>query len=124
MVAEDGQVTVLKHSTPVQTDEVIDSSVMSRSALRAFLEEQMAAAKSDGVLLSLHLKATMMKVSDPIMFGHAVTVYYRDLFKKHAEVFDRLGVETNNGLGDVYSKIAELGRQERQISHDHLSCRN
>ncbi len=101
-------VTVLREAVPVLEDEVIDASVMNRDALRAFFAEEIDAAKSENVLLSLHLKATMMKVSDPIMFGHAVTVYYRDVFEKHAALFDELGVDPNNGIGDVYAKIAGL----------------
>ncbi len=110
---EDGAVSVLKAQTPVQTDEVIDAAVMSCQALRTFFEEEMQAAKTEGVLLSLHLKATMMKVSDPIMFGHAVTVYFKAVFKKHAALFEQLGVDENNGLGDVYAKISELPDAQR-----------
>ncbi len=112
-IAEDGSVSVLKADTPVLQGEVIDASCMSVAALRRFYAEQIDLAKEQGVLLSLHLKATMMKVSDPIMFGHAVEVYYRDVFEKHAAVFDQLGVEANNGIGDVYNKIAELSDQQR-----------
>ncbi len=86
---------------------------MNRKALRAFFEQQTADAKAKGVLLSLHLKATMMKVSDPIMFGHAVTVYYQAVFDKHAELFAEFGVDPNNGLGDVYAKIARLPEAQR-----------
>jgi isocitrate dehydrogenase len=106
--AANGDVTVLKDGVPVLDDEVIDAAVMSRNALRKFFSESTAAAKDAGVLLSLHLKATMMKVSDPIMFGHAVTVYYEDVFEKHAALFEELGVDPNNGIGDVYARIAEL----------------
>ncbi|MCP4001564.1 MAG: NADP-dependent isocitrate dehydrogenase [Gammaproteobacteria bacterium] len=108
-----GSTTVLKESTPVLIDEVIDSSVMSRKALRAFFSKEINAAKEEGVLLSLHLKATMMKVSDPIIFGHAVTVFFADVFEKHADKFAELGVDANNGLGDVYTKIAGLPDEER-----------
>jgi isocitrate dehydrogenase len=119
MVADDGQVTVLKESTPVQADEVIDAAVMNCSALRKFFEKQIEAARNDDVLLSLHLKATMMKVSDPIMFGHAVTVYYRDVFEKHADLFNGLGVDANNGIGDVYAKIAGLpDAQKAEVEAD------
>jgi isocitrate dehydrogenase len=113
LVAEDGQVTVLKENTPVQADEVIDAAVMNCNALREFFDKETEAARHDDVLLSLHLKATMMKVSDPIMFGHAVTVYYRDVFEKHAALFADLGVDANNGIGDVYAKIAELPDAQR-----------
>ena len=113
LVATDGRITVLKEKTPVQADEVIDAAVMSCNALREFFDRETDAAQKDNVLLSLHLKATMMKVSDPIMFGHAVTVYYRDVFEKHAALFDKLGVEPNNGIGDVYSRIAALPDGQR-----------
>ena len=104
----DGNTTVLKESTPLLAGEVIDASRMSAKALRAFYESAIEDAKDNDVLLSLHLKATMMKVSDPIMFGHAVTVYYKDVFGKYADIFEELGVDENNGLGDVYAKIASL----------------
>ncbi len=110
---QDGQVTVLKDKAPLLAGEVIDAAVMSRNALRAFYEQQIKDAKDKGVLLSLHLKATMMKVSDPIMFGHAVKVYYQDVFAKHAKVFAGLGVDPNNGLGDVYAKIGGLPEAQR-----------
>ena len=103
-----GDVTVLKDATAVLENEVIDAAVMNRKALRAFFAKATEQAKDEGVLLSLHLKATMMKVSDPIMFGHAVTVYYKDVFEKHADLFADIGVDPNNGIGDVYSRIADL----------------
>ena len=109
----DGAVTVLKESVPVVDGEVVDAAVMNRKALRAFYAKVTDEAKDAGVLLSLHLKATMMKVSDPIMFGHAVTVYYRDVFDKHAAIFDKLGVEPKNGIGDVYARIASLPDEQR-----------
>ncbi len=112
-VARDGTTTVLKEKTPLQAGEIIDASVMSRRGLRAFYEEQMEDAKKQGVLLSLHLKATMMKISDPIMFGHAVTVYFKDVFDKHAAAIKELGVNVNNGLGDLYAKIAKLPEAKR-----------
>lgn len=108
-----GETIELKASTPVQAGEVVDSSVMNRKALCAFFEEAAQDAKAQDVLLSLHLKATMMKVSDPIMFGHAVNVYYKDVFAKHAATFEKIGVDTRNGLGDVYAKIAGLPDAER-----------
>ena len=107
-VGADGSSTVLKASTPLQAGEVIDASCIKAASLRSFLEEAMCDAKEQGILFSLHLKATMMKVSDPIIFGHAVTVYYKDVFEKYAAEFEELGVDANNGLGDVYSKIAKL----------------
>ena len=114
LVADDGKITVLKEKTPVLAGEIIDASVMSVKALREFFETAMQEAKEDGVLLSLHMKATMMKVSDPIIFGHAVSVYYKDVFEKHAATFNKLGVDTRNGLGDVYSKISLLPEAERK----------
>ena len=107
-VADSGEVTELKGFAPLQAGEVIDASVMSKKALVSFLEEQVAEAKSQDVLFSLHMKATMMKVSDPIIFGHAVSVYYKSVFDKYADDFKALGVSPNNGIGDVYSKIAAL----------------
>ena len=114
LIADDGECTVLKEQTPVLAGEIIDASVMSVNALCDFFEAAMADAKDEGVLLSLHMKATMMKVSDPIIFGHAVNVYYSDVFEKHAATFEKLGVDTRNGLGDVYTKIAELPDAERK----------
>ena len=111
---DDGETRVLKEKTPVLAGEVIDATVMSCNALRAFFEQAMQDAKAQGVLLSLHLKATMMKVSDPIIFGHAVKVYFKDVFEKHAATFDQLGVDTRNGLGDVYAKIASLPDAKRE----------
>ena len=111
---DDGQTITLKENLKVQEGEVIDATVMSVSALRGFYAEQIADAKKSGMMLSLHLKATMMKVSDPIIFGHAVTVYFKDVFEKYADVFAELGVDANNGLGDVYAKIASLPEAERQ----------
>ena len=113
-VDANGNINVLKAETPVLQGEVVDATAMSRKALRAFFSSATAAAKEEGVLLSLHLKATMMKVSDPIMFGHAVTVYYEDVFKKHAALFDELGVDPNNGIGDVYARIEELPEGQRE----------
>ena len=113
LVTDDGKTVVLKEKTMLKAEEVIDACTMSRRALRAFYEEQIANAKKQGVLLSLHLKATMMKVSDPIMFGHAVTVYYKDVFDKHAALIKALGVNVNNGLGDLYAKLAKLPEAQR-----------
>jgi isocitrate dehydrogenase len=113
LVGADGKVSVLKPKTPVLAGEVIDASVLSAQALREFFAEQIEDAKKSGVLLSVHLKATMMKVSDPIIFGHAVSVFYQDVFDKHAATFSRLGVDPNNGIGDVYAKIQSLPAAER-----------
>ena len=112
-VAADGAVTVLMASLSVQAGEVLDATFMSRSALMAFLANSLDDAKAQGVLFSLHLKATMMKVSDPIIFGHAVRVFFADVFAKHGETFDELGVNVNNGFGDVIVKIASLPDGER-----------
>ena len=112
-VAADGKVTVLKKKLDLVEGEVIDAAVMNVRALRKFYEEQIEDAKKSGVLLSLHLKCTMMKVSDPIMFGHAVAAYFKELFEKHAAVFKELGVNPNNGLGDLYAKIQKLPDAKR-----------
>ena len=103
-----GETTVLKDGLALQQGEVVDASVMSRSALRQFLASEIDDARDRDLLFSLHMKATMMKVSDPIIFGHAVGVYYADVFEKHGEVLDDLGVDPNNGIGDLYSKIEGL----------------
>jgi isocitrate dehydrogenase len=118
-VAKDGSVKVLKDNLTFDKGDVVDTTKMSVSALRQFFKDQIADAKKNGILLSLHLKATMMKVSDPIMFGHAVTVYFEDVFTKHAKIFDELGVNPNNGLGDVYAKIGTLpAAQQEEIKAD------
>ncbi len=122
LVSDDGDTRVLKASVPVQAGEVVDASVMRVAPLREFFEQTTQAAQNDGVLLSLHMKATMMKVSDPIIFGHAVQVYYREVFDKHADTFDRLGVDTRNGLGDVYSKITDLPEAEREAIEADLQA--
>ncbi len=103
-----GESIVLKDKTAVLVGEIIDASVINKNALRAFIEAELDSAKRDNVLFSVHLKATMMKVSDPIIFGHVVSVFFRDVFEKHTEVFEKLGVDANNGLGDVYAKIKTL----------------
>ena len=109
----DGNVTVLRESVPVLEGEVVDSSVMNCQALSEFFANEVEAAKEEGVLFSLHLKATMMKVSDPIMFGHCVRAYYSDVFKKHEALFNEIGVDANNGIGDVYAKIEGLSAETR-----------
>jgi isocitrate dehydrogenase len=108
-----GKTTILKDSIRVLADELVAATFMRCEGLRSFYRAQIEDAKAKGVLLSLHLKATMMKVSDPIMFGHAVSVYYEEVFSKHAELFRRLGVDPDNGIGDVYSKIKALPETER-----------
>jgi isocitrate dehydrogenase len=114
-VSNDGDKTVLRAAVPVLENEVVDATRMDTAALCAFFAREMDAAKNEGVLLSLHLKATMMKVSDPIMFGHAVKVYYKAVFDKHAAVFAELGVDANNGIGDVVAKITELPAEQRAV---------
>jgi isocitrate dehydrogenase len=114
-VAADGTVTVLKEKLPLQAGEVLDGTVMRKRALVAFYEEQVARAKRDGVLFSLHLKATMMKVSDPIIFGHAVRVFFKDLLAKHADTLAKLGVDLNNGFGDLTEKIKTLPADQRAL---------
>jgi len=106
--AKDGSVTVLKESLPVLEGEIIDATLMSAKALEEFYAKAIQEAKDRDVLLSLHLKATMMKVSDPIMFGFAVKVYFKDLIAKHSALFDELGVNFNNGLGDLYAKLENV----------------
>ena len=118
-VGADGTTTVLKDSVTLDKGDVVDATKMSAGALRQFFKEQVEEAKKSGMLLSLHMKATMMKVSDPIIFGHCVSVYFEDAFKKHEKVFAELGVNPNNGLGDVYAKIGSLpAAQQEEIKAD------
>jgi isocitrate dehydrogenase len=112
-VAADGSVSVLKGKLSLSAGEIIDCAVMNVRVLRQFYEEQIDNAKNRGALLSLHLKCTMMKVSDPIIFGHCVSIYYKDVFDKHAAVLTELGVNPNNGLGDLYAKIQHLPETQR-----------
>jgi isocitrate dehydrogenase len=113
---------VLKEDVPVLAGEVVDAAVMNIGSLRTFFEAAMQEARDQGLLLSLHMKATMMKVSDPIIFGHAVSVYYKDVFDKYAAVFDELGVDTRNGLGDVYAKITALPEAQRKAIEADLQA--
>ena len=113
LVGADGVPRVLKAKVPLKAGEIIDASVMSRNALRAFLAEQIEDAKKDGVLFSLHVKTTMMKISDPIIFGHAVSVFFADVFEKHAATLARLGVNPNNGVGDMLTRIETLPDAEK-----------
>ena len=113
-VGQDGKTTVLKPKVALQAGEVIDATFMSKRALRQFIEEQIEDAKKQGVLFSLHMKATMMKVSDPKIFGHAVSVFYKDVFEKHAATFQKLGVDPDNGVGDLYAKIKALPDDQRK----------
>ncbi len=113
-VAKNGDVTVLKEKTTLLEGEIIDSMFMSKKALCKFLEDEMEDARETGVMFSLHVKATMMKVSHPIVFGHAVKVFYKDLFAKYGELFDKLGVNPNNGISSVYEKIASLPHSQHE----------
>ncbi|WP_421764335.1 NADP-dependent isocitrate dehydrogenase [Ekhidna sp.] len=111
---QDGETVDLKENFPIQKGEVIDASVMNMLKLKSFIEQEIQDAKAKNVLFSLHMKATMMKVSDPIIFGAAVEVYYKDVFEKHADIFNKLGVDSSNGIGDVYSKIQTLDDAKKQ----------
>jgi len=108
----DGNSITLKESTPLEESEVIDASVMNAKSLRKFLAQEIEDAKEKNVLFSIHLKATMMKVSDPVIFGHAVTVFFEEVFKKYEAEFKKIGVDPTNGLGDVYNKISELPEEK------------
>ena len=120
---KNGEVTVLKPELPLLAGEVIDGMFMSKKALCQFFEDQINDARETGILWSLHVKATMMKVSHPIVFGHAVKVFYKDLFEKYADLFEELGVNANNGLGNVYDKIASLPSSKRDdIQQDINAC--
>ena len=122
-VGADGSAKVLKDKVPLEVDDVVDATKMNAKALREFMKKAKEEAKNRGVLLSLHMKATMMKVSDPIIFGHGVTTYFEDVFTKHADTFKKLGVNANNGLGDVYSKIKDLPEaQQNEIKADIDGC--
>ncbi len=122
-VAQDGTVTVLKDAAPLLAGEVIDGTFMGKKALVSFLDQQVARAKEEGILFSLHLKATMMKVSDPIIFGHGVRVFFRDLLAKHGPVLEDLGVDFNNGFGDLVSKIESLDADKKStIEADIKTC--
>ena len=118
-VDPNGSVTVLKEKVELTRGEVIDTSVMNVRKLRQFYSDEIEQCQKDQVLLSLHLKATMMKVSDPVLFGHAVSIYYSELFEKHSELFEELGINPNNGLGDVNAKIQNLPQEQQdQIKQD------
>ena len=123
LVTKDGQTHVLKKKVSLLKDEIIDSMYMSKKALCDFFEHELEDAKKTGVMFSLHVKATMMKVSHPIVFGHAVKVFYKDLFAKHGKLFHDLGVNPNNGISSVYEKIAGLPQSKREeIEHDIHAC--
>ncbi|HEB62778.1 MAG TPA: NADP-dependent isocitrate dehydrogenase, partial [Bacteroidetes bacterium] len=114
LIEDNGNEIILKADLSGIKDEVLDSTFMSKNALKDFYSKQIQDAKDKGVLLSLHLKATMMKVSDPIMFGHAVDVFYKEVFDKHAETLDKLGFNPNNGFSDLYDRIKSLPEKERK----------
>jgi len=121
-VGQDGQSVILKESLPLQKDEVLDAAVMSVKALRDFYEEKIEEAQKENLLLSLHLKATMMKVSDPVMFGHAVSVFYKDALEKHADTLREIGANVNNGLADVLRKLDKLpAEQKAEIEADIMA---
>ena len=122
LVKADGSVLVLKDKTPLKAGEILDATVMRKASLVAFYESAIARAKSEGVLLSLHLKATMMKVSDPILFGHAVKVFFKDALAKHAATLATLGVDLNNGLGDLVAKIEKLPAAEKAAIEADLAA--
>ncbi|CAE6773984.1 Isocitrate dehydrogenase [NADP] [Paraburkholderia aspalathi] len=114
LIAADGSAKVLKEKTAVQAGEIIDASVLSKNALRSFIEAEIADAKAKGVLFSVHLKATMMKVSDPIIFGHVVSVFYKDVLAKHADALAQAGFNPNNGIGDLYARLKDLPTETRE----------
>lgn len=123
LVTKSGQTIVLKPKVALQAGEIIDSMFMSRKALLAFYEKQIEDAKNTGVLFSLHVKATMMKVSHPIVFGHCVRMFYKEAFEKHGALFDSLGINVNNGMADLYNKIADLPASQREeIERDLHAC--
>ena len=118
-IGTNGNITILKEKMPLLAGEIIDATIMSKKALLKFLKEQIKDAKEKGVLFSLHMKATMMKVSDPIIFGHAVSVFFASVFEKHQSVLDELGVDVNNGFGNLVNKIQELPEAKRkEIEND------
>ena len=114
LIGADGSAKVLKEKTAVQAGEIIDASVLSKNALRSFIEAEIADAKAKGVLFSVHLKATMMKVSDPIIFGHVVSVFYQDVLTKHADALAQAGFNPNNGIGDLYARLKDLPTETRE----------
>lgn len=121
-VSESGNAEVLKEGLLLQSGEIIDASVMNMGLLKSFIECEIEDAKEQGVLFSLHLKATMMKVSDPILFGAAVSVFYKEVFEKYNGLFEEIGVDPNNGIGDVYSKIADLPQEQKQEVENDIAA--
>ncbi|MFA7565634.1 MAG: NADP-dependent isocitrate dehydrogenase [Alkalispirochaeta sp.] len=121
-ISTSGETTVLKASLPLEKDEVVDSAVLRKEALRRFIAEAIEDARKEGVLFSVHLKATMMKISDPIIFGHVLAVYFKDVFEKHADLFADLGVSPNNGLGDLYARISDLPEDQQKTIRDDIDA--
>jgi isocitrate dehydrogenase len=119
-ISENGKKTVLKEHLELLKGEIIDATVMSKSALIDFLEEQYEDSLDKNVLFSLHMKATMMKVSDPIIFGHAVRVFFADLFKKHGKTFKKIGADVNNGLGNLLGKLSKLPKEKRDEIREEI----
>ncbi len=122
LVGTDGKTTVLKAKTPIMAGEIIDAAVLSAKALRTFFAEQIDDAKKQGVLFSLHVKATMMKIADPIVFGHVVSVFFEDVVKKHDATLKKLGVNLNNGFGDLLEKIEALPAAEKKAIQDDIAA--
>jgi isocitrate dehydrogenase len=122
LAGADGKVTVLKAKTPIQAGEIIDAATMSAKALRAFFDQQIELAKKEGVLFSLHVKATMMKIADPIIFGHAVSAFFSDVIAKHAATLKKVGVNLNNGFGDLLTKIETLPEAEKKAIKDDIAA--
>ena len=122
LAGADGAITVLKAKTPIEAGEIIDAAVMSRKALRAFFAEQIEDAKKKGVLFSLHVKATMMKIADPIVFGHVVSEFFADVIEKHDATLNKLGVNLNNGFGDLLTKIETLPEAEKKAIKDDIAA--
>ena len=119
--ATDGTVTVLKDGLALQDGEIIDATFMSKAAMTTFLAEQIADAKAQGVLFSLHMKATMMKVSDPVIFGHAVRVFFADVFARHADAFEKIGVDVKNGFGDLIGRLDQLDAKTRTLVEKEIA---
>lgn len=122
LVKENGETVVLKDKTSLKDNEIIDASVMNQKALRSYIAKEIEQAKKENLLFSVHLKATMMKVSDPIIFGNVVSVYFSDLFSKYAATFEKLGINPNNGLGDLYAKIESLPANEKQAIEQDIQA--